>query len=46
MLTHLIFLTHKVLTIPVFFPQFCDVAQVVIIHKDIEPNLMIFKIWK
>jgi len=33
----------------VFFfspPQFCDVAQVVIIHKYIASNLMIFTIWK
>jgi hypothetical protein len=33
--TYLIVFTHKVMTIPVFFPQFfCDVAQVVIIHED------------
>ncbi len=29
---------------PIF--QFCDVAQVAIIHNNIEPNWAIFKIWK
>jgi hypothetical protein len=29
-----------------YFSQFCDVAQLVITHKYIYPNLAIFKIWK
>jgi hypothetical protein len=29
-----------------FFFQFCDVAQVAIIHKNIYTNLVTFKIWK
>jgi hypothetical protein len=29
-----------------FFSQFCDVAEVVIIQKAVEPSLAINRIWK
>jgi hypothetical protein len=42
-LQHLQVLTSIFIFIFIFF-RFCDVAQVVIIHKYIQPNLGIFKI--